>query len=136
MSVARSKCFYFFIIRKERFGSHPCEWPFILVHEITRQILLFLSLQLIYTFVATSIYLNSFLAASANYKPFPLPPFSMVLESSIPSDLYNSTPPYVFPARSKSMPSLRVPTNLVPSFSPFISMYTWTYPLLPRAPII
>ena len=126
---------FFFSPREERFESHPCEWPFILVHEITRQILLFLSLQLIH--VRCHEYLFKFISRSFHeLQTSPFTPFSMVLESSIPSDLYNSTPPYVFPARSKSMPSLRVPTNLVPSFSPFISMYTWTYPLLPRAPII
>lgn len=75
---------FFFSPREERFESHSCEWPFILVHEITRQILLFLLLQLIYTFVATSIYLNSFLAASANYKPLPLHPFQWCLNLRSP----------------------------------------------------
>lgn len=53
--------FYFF--RKGWFRSHPREWPFILVREITRQILLFLRL---HTFIATRIYLNSFFTACTN----------------------------------------------------------------------
>lgn len=86
-----------------------------------------------YIHVRCHEYLFKFISRSfRELQTFPFTPFSMVLESSIPSDLYNSTPPYVFPAHSKSMPSLRVPTNLVPSFSPFISMYTWTYPLYSR----